>query len=144
MIINKLVTIPNTYLDGITLGDIAPLVYDLLDVPSPFDDTIPPAITNTQHTPVNPVQGDTLTASTTVIDNVDQGDNLNVNLYYSLDDINWRTIPMNYVGDNNFAVTRENVPSVTFHYYITASDLSGNIAVDDNNGNYYECIITSI
>jgi hypothetical protein len=99
-------------------------------------DTVPPAITNVEHTPITVEYPDSPTVRCNVTD-IESGV-ATVMVYYRVDGSEWNVISMTPTTGTGFAgVIPAQVWNTQVEYYVNATDQAGTWAVDDNSGTYY-------
>ena len=110
-----------------------------------FDEIIDltePIISNINHSPVNPTTRDAITFSCTV---TDENNIQSVTLWFRVNNASWQINPMNMKPLNVYerSLTLNLVKEGRIDYYIEAVDNSPshNIAIENNNGLYYQIII---
>ncbi len=104
-------------------------------------DTTPPTITGTSHSPASPNSTTNITISSTITDNVGVA-----SAFVRWTSNNWQAFtdtPMNAIGSVYAARLPQFAGGTTIIYCIRASDTSGNVAWDNNNGNNYQVTVTS-
>jgi len=78
--------------------------------------------------------------------NATDNTNITVSLYYQrLTDTwqDWERLKMNYNGTHYIADIEGNSSATNVRYYVKATDLAGNVLIDNNEGSYYEYYIPS-
>ena len=100
----------------------------------------PPLISTVWHQPENP----TMTDDIQVLANISDASGIQRALLFSqsfeISDA-WRVDTMTIQDGAYYAFTGPFSPSDTVYYYVTAEDIYGNMAVDDNSGEYYSLVI---
>ena len=106
-------------------------VYEFVELyydADPGTTNLPPVISNTQHVPASPQDGDDLTVSTTATDT--DGTVVEVLCYWRHGGGSYSSVPMSGVGDDYSTTFLSLAGDALFEYYITAEDNEGALSSD--------------
>jgi len=107
-------------------------------------DIIPPTISEITLSNENPIDRQSVNISCIVLD---ENGVYSVRLYFRINGNSWYSVQMTLVSDNNYSATTLSFDEGDFvEFYIEAVDDSPflNIAIDDNDGNYYNFNVITI
>jgi hypothetical protein len=130
----------NNYLLDSNLDEVAPTRYNgVFNFAVAPPDTIPPTISDLTQSPIGSQvpANTTVTVSANVTDNVGGSGVANATLWYSTDNVTFASGPMVLSLGLWTGTIPGQVNGTTVYYKISASDIAGNTAFNDNNSVNY-------